>query len=406
VDDRGDLRSFAAVLMRVLLANEARTGAGGVETYLAAIADGLRGRGHEVALLFANSAAESGPTAISCAEQWSVADGGLASAIEQARRWRPDVCFAHNMRDLDVDEALLDAGPVVKMMHGYFGTCVSGQKACLAPAPVPCSRRCGPACLIHYAPRRCGRLRPAEMLANYRWAARQRALFPRYRSLVVASRHMRDEYVAHGVGADRVHAIPLFASTPAAPPAADLSTDVLFLGRMTDLKGPSLLLDAAARASNAIGRRVSVVMAGEGPLRSALSDRVRAMPTVDARFPGWVDAPARAALFSRSRMLAVPSVWPEPFGLVGLEAAASGVPAIAFDVGGIREWLTDDVNGRLVAAGDTGARADAMAALLRNPVERTRLSEGARAAAARLSPEAHLSRLEAVLERAPQCSGT
>jgi glycosyltransferase involved in cell wall biosynthesis len=113
-----------------------------------------------------------------------------------------------------------------------------------------------------------------------------------------------------------------------------------------------------------------------------------------------VDAHGRAELFARAALLAVPSVWPEPFGLVGLEAAGFGIPAIAFDVGGIREWLTDGVNGRLIAAGDAAEMGRAISALLQDPAERARLGAGARAASARLSPEAHLSRLEAVLDRA------
>ena len=385
--------------MRILLANEARAGAGGVETYLAAIAGGLRERGHSVALLFANSAAEFGPTAIDTTEQWSVADSGLRPAIEQARAWRPDVCFAHNMRDLDVEEALLGAWPVVKMMHGYFGTCVSGQKAFLSPRPAPCARTCGPACLLHYAPRRCGQLRPAQVVTNYRWAARQRSLFAGYCSFVVASRHMRDEYVAHGVPVDRVQAIPLFtaAATPCAAEGA--AVDVLFLGRMTDLKGPALLLDAVERASQSLGRQVSLVMAGDGPLRGELQTSASRRPGIAAAFPGWVDPNGRAKLFARASLLAVPSVWPEPFGLAGLEAAAHGVPAVAFDVGGIREWLTSD-SGRLVPAVDSAAMGEAIAALLRDSTQRARLAAGARASAARLNPDAHLSRLEAVLDRA------
>jgi glycosyltransferase involved in cell wall biosynthesis len=386
--------------MRILLANESKAGAGGVETYLSAIADGLRSRGHDVALLFANSAGDTGPTTISAAESWSVADAGLTAAIAKAKQWKPDVCFAHNMRDLDIDAALLDAGPVVKMMHGFFGTCVSGHKALLWPAPVQCDRRCGPACLIHYLPRRCGRRRPMDLLSGYRWAARQRSLFPRYASLVVASGYMRKEYVAHGVGSERVHAIPLFAAPAAAPVSSDAPIDVLFLGRMTDLKGPSLLLDACNRTAQALGRRVCLVMAGEGPLKASLRATASRLPDVDASFPGWVDAPTRTTLFGRTRLLVVPSVWPEPFGLVGLEAAACGVPAVAFDVGGIGEWLTDAVNGRLVAAGDTAAMGAAIATLLRDSTQRARLADGARAAAARLNPEAHFSRLETVLDRA------
>ena len=67
-----------------------------------------------------------------------------------------------------------------------------------------CARVCGPACLVLYGPRRCGRLDPAAAVRNYHWAARQRALFGRYSSIVVASRHMQAEYVAHGVDPSRV----------------------------------------------------------------------------------------------------------------------------------------------------------------------------------------------------------
>ena len=51
------------------------------------------------------------------------------------------------------------------------------------------------------------------------------------------------------------------------------------------------------------------------------------------------------AWLARASVAALPSSWPEPFGLVGLEAAALGVPTVAFDVGGISEWLRHDVNG-------------------------------------------------------------
>jgi glycosyltransferase involved in cell wall biosynthesis len=388
--------------MRILLANESRAGAGGVETYLSATAEALRRRGHEVALLYANRAAEPGATLIATTESWSVADAGLPAVLEQVRKWRPDVCFAHNMRELDIDAALLREGPVVKMMHGYFGTCVSGQKAFLAPAAAACTRICGPACLVYFAPRRCGRRRPLEVVRHYRWATRQRALFPKYRSFVVASEHMRGEYVAHGVAPDRIQAIPLFAAEPSRPAPGGPTLDVLFLGRMTELKGPALLLDALTRASRALGRRLSVVMAGEGPLRERLRDAAAEIAGLDATFPGWVGSRARAELLGRAALLAVPSVWPEPFGLVGLEAAAFGIPAVAFDVGGIREWLTDGVNGRLIPAGDTAAMGNAITALLKDPQERGRLGAGAHAVFGRFSPDAHLSRLEAVLERARQ----
>jgi glycosyltransferase involved in cell wall biosynthesis len=385
--------------MRILLANESRAGGGGVETYLASIAGGLEARGHAVALLYANPSSEDGPTRIETGSSWSVADLGLERAVAQALDWRPDVVYSHNMGRLEVDEALTARAAVVKMMHGYFGTCVSGQKAFLFPGPVPCSRVCGPACLALYAPRRCGRLHPAEAWTNYRWASRQRALFDRYHAIVVASRHMRDEYLAHGVPAARLHAIPLFAGPH--PPASGAGTpvDLVFAGRLTPLKGPLPLVRAAEIAARSLGRTISIAFAGAGPERAALA--AQSSSAVEVQLPGWLDPAARTELFARAAALAVPSLWPEPFGLVGLEAAAVGVPAIAFATGGIDEWLTDDVNGILVRpVGDVHRFALAIVRLLAHPEERARLAAGAREAAARLSADAHLSRLEAVLTSA------
>lgn len=387
--------------MRILLANEAKAGGGGVETYLGAATIALSSRGHAVSLLHVNPAAQRGPTRIETPESWSVADLGLETAIAKAMGWQPDVVFSHNMGRLDVDEALVARAPVVKMMHGYFGTCVSGQKAFLFPSASACSRTCGPACLALYGPRRCGRLDPGEALSNYRWASRQRALFPRYHSFVVASRHMQAEYVAHGVDAARVHVLPLFAG-PHPPPssgAGERRVDVAFAGRLTPLKGATTLLIATQAAARSLGRKVSLVLAGEGPERQSLAASASHYPGVELDVTGWLDPQARTDLFARATVLAVPSLWPEPFGLVGLEAASLGVPAVAFDVGGIAEWLTDGVNGVLVRpAGDANTLGDAIARLLRDPDRRALLSAGAREATARFSAAAHLTRLERVLE--------
>lgn len=389
--------------MRILLANEARRGGGGVETYLASIVEPLQSRGHQIALLYANPSAEQGPTSIPAVDTWSVADVGLDRAIAAVRAWRPDVCFSHNMRPLDVDARLTAEWPTIKMMHGYFGTCVSGHKAFSFPSVVACTRRCDAGCLAYYLPRRCGQLRPDVLVAQYAWAMRQQRLFSRYAEIIVASDHMRREYLRYGLSEKRVHAIPLFVTEHQVPaPTSDPPIDILFLGRLTALKGPQQLLRAVEFVS-ATGRRwpLRVAIAGEGPGRQALERQARQLDArgwVSVELPGWVNAEARSALLARTCVLAVPSLWPEPFGLVGLEAARLGVPAVAFDVGGVREWLEDGVNGRLVApVGGAEAFAGALAAILSDAALRARLSAGARAAAARLDVDAHITELERVL---------
>ena len=391
--------------MRILIAHEAPAGGGGVETYLSYLMPALAARGHEIAFLHHNPRADAGPTRLddqSGVPSIGVADEGLPAALSRVRAWRPDVCFSHNMRQLEVDAALASAWPTVKMMHGYFGTCVSGQKAHAFPSVQRCTRTFGAACLALYLPRRCGQLRPALMLQQFSWTTRQRALFSQYAQIVVASDHMAAEYRRHGVPGEQVTSAPLFPSlTPLdgarlwpAEPA------VLFAGRMTPLKGGEVLVRAIAVASRIVNQPIRLLLAGEGPEESRL--RAAALRLgVDAEFAGWVTGDARLALFRRATIVAVPSLWPEPFGLVGLEAAAQGVPAVAFDVGGISQWLRDDENGRLVReVGDADALGEAIASLIQHPSDLQRLAAGALRAARELGIVHHLDALDRVFARA------
>ena len=387
--------------MRILLANDIAAGAGGVESYLAALAPALQAGGHTVAMLHDVPIDAAAPVQIARDDVpcISVRSEGLDAALQRIRAFAPDVCFSHNMGALDVDEALVGEWPVVKMLHGHFGTCVSARKAFAFPRVRACARDFGPACLLHYLPRRCGAANPLVMIDEYRWTRRQVALFSRYDSMIVASAFMREAYLRLGVAADRVTALPLFPSVDPPPATREYDArpiDVLMLGRLIPLKGPDVLLRAIVEHTPS----ARVAIAGDGPERRQL-ERFAETHRLDVRFPGWVTGADRDALLRDARVVAVPSVWPEPFGLVGLEAGAFGTPAVAFDSGGIGEWLRDGVNGRLVsaAAGAEGL-GRAIAAILSDRDAWTQLSAGAREAAAELSVARHVRALLAILNRA------
>jgi glycosyltransferase involved in cell wall biosynthesis len=390
--------------MRILIAHEAVAGAGGVESYLATLIPALIARGHQVAFLHHNPRSETGPTRLDHPDMLtvSVMDVGLDGAVATLRAWSPDICFSHNMGELDVDARLAAEWPVVKMMHGYFGTCVSGQKAHAFPAVQPCSRRFGAACLALYMPRHCGQLRPAVMLKQYEWTARQQRLFASYAHVVVASDHMAAEYVRNGISRERITTTPLFPAEMNTTDVRPLPADpaVLFAGRMTSIKGGDVLIRAIAAANRGMNAPARLVLAGDGPEKDswrALADRLG----VTAELTGWLSGESRTALFRRATILAVPSLWPEPFGLVGLEAGVHGVPAVAFNTGGIGQWLRDGVNGRLVQdVGNADALGAAIAAVLSEPAHLRNLGEGAQRIATQLSVGSHLDLLERVFVRA------
>jgi glycosyltransferase involved in cell wall biosynthesis len=322
------------------------------------------------------------------------------STFAELKAWRPDICFSNNMAPLEIERRLLDEWPVVKFMHAYFGTCISALKMHDFPSGIACTRTLGPGCLVLYGPRHCGALNPSALVNGYRWARSQQQLLPRYRAIVVASEHMVEEYARHGAPRDRLAMLPLFPSLPLTTPSTGSSDTVLFLGRMTTLKGGDLLVRAVARATANLSRPIRLIMGGDGPQRDEWQ-RLARRERVAAEFPGWLDSTRRLTALAQATVLAVPSVWPEPFGLVGLEAAARGVPAIAFDTGGIRQWLHHEVGGLLVPpAGGFRAMATALTTVLDNPALRDRLSHGAIATATAMSLDAHADALERVLTNA------
>lgn len=397
--------------MRIAIAHDSVETTGGVETYLTLMIGRLRERGHDVALVYFTRAKGVTELRRSTSTTFGIEEQGSASAFESLSRWQPDVVVSHNMGPLEVDRQLLARWSVVKMLHGYFGTCISGLKMHAFPSPTACSRTFGPACLALYIPRRCGPLSLSAMAHGYRWSTAQRALFGRYAAIVVASQHMRDEVARHGISQQHVNVLPLFptltSTTHRGCPPAEPDT-VLFAGRMTSLKGGDLLLSAAASAARKLGRPVRVVMAGDGPQRGEWRHHAAAL-RVPLEETGWVSGEERTRVFARCSLVAVPSLWPEPFGLSGLDAASLGRPAVAFDVGGISDWLFDGRNGILVDP-EQGAEgmAQAIAALLGDPAQLERMGSQARAVAERMSLDAHLDALEQILRaaskraRAPQ----
>jgi glycosyltransferase involved in cell wall biosynthesis len=109
---------------------------------------------------------------------------------------------------------------------------------------------------------------------------------------------------------------------------------------------------------------------------------------------GWAGRDAIAGIYARTTVFVFPSLWPETMGIVGVEALSQGVPVVASDVGGVREWLVDGVTGRLVPPNDPPAVAAALAECLGNPAW---LAEAARAgiqlAQQKFAPARHMESL-------------
>ncbi len=376
---------------------------GGVESHLRTLLPLLQARGHTLGLLFEHDAAP-GQVRIDAGVDipvWSLTALGRQGVLEGVAAWGPDRVYQHGIEDLDLEEALLERYPALLFLHAYYGTCIGGMKRHAFPRPVPCQRVLGPGCLVHYLPRRCGGRSPLTAVREYRYQLRRLALVRRYGTVLVGSRAMREEYLRHGLAEEQVVCVPLFgdgAPDPEPPAPRPPSGQVLMVGRLTDLKGGVELVRALPRAREALGRELELVVAGDGPERPRMQAEAAAR-RVPVRFVGWVDRAERERLMRRADLLAVPSVWPEPFGMVGVEAGGVGLPSVAFAVGGIPDWCEPGVSGEL-APGDPPTPeglADALVRALADPGHHARLREGAWRTARRFNAEAHVDALSALL---------
>lgn len=123
---------------------------------------------------------------------------------------------------------------------------------------------------------------------------------------------------------------------------------ILFVGRLEVRKGTKYLIEAF----NYLGRiytNMKLIIAGDGPLRKKLEDMVD--PTVKDRvyFLGFVSSYKLPLLYRACDIFVSPAITGESFGIVLLEAMASGRPVVAFDNEGYREVVDDGVEGFLVA---------------------------------------------------------
>ena len=383
--------------MRIVIANDGFSDLGGVQVYLDAVVSELKARGHALAMAYCtDGGGERVASALCGLERFQVMGPDADRQFDAIRRWSPDLCYSHNMRQVAVDTRLMGLAPVVKFMHGYVGTCVSGHKLHAFPTPVACDRICGPACLALYFVRRCGRLSLTTLANEWRDAGSAHAVLNRYAAIVVASGHMRREYVRHG--GERVLVNRLFPTqvpVSVMPPVPD-EPHVAFLGRMTPLKGGDLLIRAVGHATARLDRPIRLTMIGDGPQRDDWEETARRL-AIPCHFTNWVHGDERWALLGTASVVAVPSVWPEPFGLVGLEAGALGVTAIAHDVGGIGEWLRDGVNGVAVRSPATPESfGEALASLLGDRTRLAALRCGAHRVAREMTLAGHVDRLEEI----------
>jgi len=369
--------------MKILLAHGRLSGQGGAERYIREIGAPLAEHGHRLEYLTTQGEAvadwvNGGIHTIPPSLGWRSGRRKLDELQRILAAAKPDLIYIHNLKaflsPLLVD-ALIRSAPSVFFVHDVRLFCPNetkiipaGGHPCAAPSGIACLK--GNCCrLAHETPLEAWR-RSAYVL----WQLR---VCRRAERFVAPSQYIAGELARNGVRPERITVLPYFTERRPPPKPPDPDGAVLWVGRFDGTKG----FDSFARMLAALGRescRAAVVGDGAG-LEAArrlveslgISSRVSFLGRLgDRDLDSW---------YSRSRIVVLTSMVAESFCMVGVEAMAHGRPVVAFDVGGIREWLEDDATGLAVRPGDISALAAAVRGLLDDPRLAARFGERGRA---------------------------
>ena len=378
---------------------------GGVSSYLQLLAPAQAAAGHQVLVVHAGEPrdddarpAVEGVTvrAFPRALRQAPDEGRHVPAVmETVRAFAPDLAHVHACNNFALEHAVRGRIPALKTLHVYE-FCPAGTKY-HAATDRPCTVATGLLCVPRQGYLRCTTSRrPTVWWRNYAQAQRANLHHRSYHQLIVASEYVRRQAIATGFDGGRVAVVPYFTSLPADTPPVT-TRHVLHVGRVTREKGADLLLEAMALVPG----EWRVVIVGDGIDMAFVRQRAAALGIADrVDFRGWKTGTALEEEYRQAAVVAVPSRWPEPFGITGIESMAWQRPVVAFDVGGIPEWLENGTGGFRVAAGDVRGMAARIHQLLEDPLQAREVAARGRARVARdFTTAVHLRQLSPIYDR-------
>jgi glycosyltransferase involved in cell wall biosynthesis len=290
------------------------------------------------------------------------------------QRERPQVVHAHNWIVYSYLPLARDAHSALALsLHDYGLVCATKRlrrkdEVCSGPAPVKCQLCASD----HY-----GVSKGLVASCGVRWIGprlrRKIDVFLPVSSTVEELCRIREDEVSR--------VIPNFIGELPGPPLddprlAELPEEpfILFFGDATVDKGAWHLAEAYRQLENP----PPLVLVGR-----CYIDELKERPNVHVT-GAWPHELAIEAL-RRSLFTVAPSLWPEPFGIVALEASAAGKPVVASDIGGLRDIVLDGETGLLVPPDDRVALVEAMRRLIGDEGLRQRLGAAAATRAATFS---------------------
>lgn len=364
-----------ALSMKILIVNEKISSEGGAEQYMFDVFRGLEKRGHQVLLK---------------ADQEDI--------TLFVKKEKPAVVYLQNVFRNDLYIELPKLVPTIHYVHdhrtyspGPARMHFQKNEICVAPLSLFHS-------LIFAYTQKCMSRNPFKIFNLVLDRTELLRLHNNLKKVLANSHYVKKLLVLNGVKEDLVDVLPPAIYAPKTTEKMEIEKPViLFAGRLFVEKGAEYLIRAMSSIEGA-----QAWILGNGWDEERLKNLTKELNLEDkVRFFGWVDSTEIGRYYPASTIGVVPSIWPEPFGLSGIAFMSFGKPVVAFDVGGVRDWLRNGETGFLVKRADIRGLAQKINLLLNDSKLASRLGEkGREVFEQNFSMTKHLDRLEKIFEEA------
>jgi glycosyltransferase involved in cell wall biosynthesis len=264
-------------------------------------------------------------------------------------------CKLLHLHGSDLLRELRGECPTIYTLHNHSAYCPSGTKY-LKTSTTCCNRQMsGLACTWGHVVDGCGSRRPQKILQNLQRSHLELKILKKLKIPVIAnSDYVRTQLIENGFPPDQTVTLHCGVTMPKVP-TSPLTLEVhqeqrfLFVGRIVPEKGLDWLLEALTQTD----RQIHLDIAGEGWDRPRIQKLIKRLGLSNrVTWHGWCKRDKLDALYQRCLALVFPSLWPEPAGLITLEAYIRHRPVIASSVGGVPEYIRHGETGILVMPSD------------------------------------------------------
>lgn len=358
-------------MMKILVVHNYYQHSGGEDSVVATEVAMLRNKGHDVAYYERHNSDIPKINAFKLAKDTVWSSRTVNEILDAVKYFKPDVMHVHNTFPL-ISPSVYQAAyvariPIIQTLHNFRLICPqaiflrNGQvcEDCLGKIPW---RAIG---------RRCYRRSVAQtaVLTGMLMYSRARGIYQNKVTRYIAlSEFSLSKYIQGGLPAERLRVKPNFVADLAVPDFSILRQDLLFVGRLSEEKGLSVLSRAFDEKLHGTLR-----VAGAGPE----SDKVSGLPGV--KMLGAIKPHEVRTQMDCALALVLPSICYENMPMTLLEAYSAGLPVIASRLGALAGLVEDGVTGLLFEAGSAEDLQAKLTWAVNNPQAMLQMGRNARA---------------------------